>query len=174
MRLLLIGDSHIEYGNWPALLPDHEPLNYGCAGETTGELLARSPAILRSSGPVQGVVVMCGTNDLLMEAFGFLADYGRLLGFYRQHLPELPLLATSLLPCRVPWLADSTVPRLNELLAALCSEQQSTYVDLYPHFLDPAARPNPELFTTDGVHLSPAGYQAWAAILAPCLANIQS
>lgn len=40
--ILLLGDSLVEYGDWPELLGGYRTVNRGMAGETVGELSVRS------------------------------------------------------------------------------------------------------------------------------------
>jgi hypothetical protein len=48
MRILLLGHSLIEFGDWKRLLPGHTVASLGRAGETTAGLLGRLDAALNA------------------------------------------------------------------------------------------------------------------------------
>jgi hypothetical protein len=41
LTVLMLGDSLVEWGDWPSLLPEVAVINRGIAGEMTEELSAR-------------------------------------------------------------------------------------------------------------------------------------
>jgi hypothetical protein len=58
----------------------------------------------------------------------------------------------------------------NDMIRAICSrDDRLGFVDFGPVMLGWDERPRPELFVSDGLHLSPLGYQIWTAILRPFL-----
>src|SRR6478752_2611588 len=58
----LIGDSLTQSGDWAALLPGETVWNFGVAGDTTDDVLARLDDVI-GSGPAT-VALLIGTNDL--------------------------------------------------------------------------------------------------------------
>ena len=47
------------------------------------------------------------------------------------------------------------------------------YVDVGSDLLDSDGQPIPELFLSDGIHMTPPGYDIWAQILTPVLAGLR-
>ncbi|HIJ91000.1 MAG: GDSL-type esterase/lipase family protein [Desulfobulbaceae bacterium] len=168
MKLLLLGDSLVEFYNWQTRFPQHTVLNAGMAGETVAGLLARLPLHLRSCPDPERVVIMIGTNNLLMEDYGFLPDYEKILDELGATLSPAHITITSLPPMQLDHLAPSAVPRLNTRILQLSLQRKTAFLDLFTAFnTDPASVA--DCFTDDGVHLSALGYEIWSACLLPLL-----
>jgi lysophospholipase L1-like esterase len=165
MDLLFVGDSLIEFNDWQAAFPAHRIENRGRAGETVAELLGRVPRLTAGRSAPEGLLLMSGTNNLAGEDYGFLPAYGEILDHFRASFPATRLAVSSLLPLRLPWLAPSAVPRLNEALAALAARKKALFIDGWTPFFA-AGEPLSALLLEDGVHLRPAGYRLWAEVIA--------
>lgn len=172
MDLLLIGDSLIAYHDWRPALPAHRVTALGVPGETVQGLRLRLPKILARVPRVDAVVVMVGTNNLAMGDLFFFNDCEELIASLAKGYPAAAIVLTSLPPVQLPGLGGDAVPRLNRLLAEAVSRRRGMFLDLYAEFLDAAGGTDRSLFTGDGVHLSPKGYQRWSARLAKLLAAL--
>ena len=184
-RLCFIGDSLIEYHNWQASFPGQEVVNLGVAGETAPELLARLRSLSGSlsdhgvkfgsstlppncnrvhgsSYRPQAVVVMTGTNDLLMGA-DFLPYMETIVTTLRTLWPEACLLVNGLMPMDLSWLPSNLIPRTNARLEELALRHKIGYLDGCRIMPSPPA--GPPCFLDDGVHLSPHGYALWSAAI---------
>jgi lysophospholipase L1-like esterase len=166
MTTLLLGDSLTAWHDWHELLGKH--LNHGIPGDTTEGLLLRLPRSL-SAAP-ERVVLTIGTNDLLQGIpLQTVKDH------YSQILNEL-LEVERLFVCAVPPVIDEPRTReVNENIIALnhwVREQLwkygFVYVDLYHATVGKNSALKPE-YTTDGVHLSSAGYAVWEEVLKEAL-----
>lgn len=166
MKLLFVGDSLIDYFDWQKQFPQHELWQQGIPGETVQGLLGRTERIITQVDAPDYIIIMIGTNNLVLEDFGFTPVYEKIIALFSAAFPEAKRIITSLLPIKVPWLADSAVPRMNQILEALCRQTGSVFFNIYPGFLDTKGLHRPELFTEDGVHLSKEGYALWASALA--------
>jgi lysophospholipase L1-like esterase len=66
---------------------------------------------------------------------------------------------------------------VNQRLAALASSREfagfTSWLDLYPSFVDAQGRQDPRLFV-DGLHPSEAGYRLWRDRLLPALATARA
>ncbi|MFC1524515.1 GDSL-type esterase/lipase family protein [Thermodesulfobacteriota bacterium] len=163
-KILFIGDSLIEFFNWPRRFPVHQVWSRGRAGETVAGLLSRLPELGDDVWP-DLVVIMTGTNDVGMENFGFISVYGALIDALQKNWPEAEILINSLMPFHLDWITESTVPRMNEKLADLAREKGICYLNVYPLFLDQQGRVIGGLFLEDEVHLSDEGYRVWSGAL---------
>jgi len=170
MRLCFIGDSLIEFFDWQAHFPMHRITNLGIAGETSTGLLTRLPDVVRQNPSPDLIMIMTGTNDLLMENYGLLSIYPQILQILRSKLPQSRILVASLLPIRVPWVAPDAVIRLNNGLERLCLTVGAAFLNVHPLFLDDRGLPRIDLFLPDGIHLSDKGYTVWSVALAEQLA----
>lgn len=163
MKLCFVGDSLIEYHDWHARFPKHAVVNLGVSGETASELLVRVPYLDVAAGGPDAVVLMTGTNDILMDA-DFLPAYGQIVSTLRQILPQATILLCGLLPMPLPWLAPRAIAQANEALAALALGHGAEYLD--GTILVPDEAASRLFFLDDGVHLTPHGYAVWSAAIA--------
>ena len=168
-NILFIGDSLIAYYDWQQRFPGFNCLNLGVPGETVAGCRAQVPQIFSRYPHADLVVVMIGTNNLVMSEFGFLAEYEQLLGELHKNYPEASIVVCSLLPLQLPWLAPGAVERLNDLLKELAKQDWGVYLDICESFQaeEPVA-----CFVEDGVHLSDEGYRRWSAVLEHWLAPL--
>ena len=161
-RLCFVGDSLIEYYDWQARFPGASVLNLGVAGETASELLARIALFGGKSLQADGVILMTGTNDLLMGE-EFLPVYTKIVARLQQALPEAICLANGIMPMDLPWLAPNLIARTNARLEELALRHKIGYLDGCRLLPGSAARHL--CFLDDGVHLSPQGYALWSAAI---------
>jgi lysophospholipase L1-like esterase len=166
MKLLFVGDSLIDYFDWQGAFPGHKVWRYGVPGETVQGLLNRTENIITQAEPPDYILFMTGTNNLAMEDFGFIPLYEKIIDRFSTVLPTAKIIITSLLPIRIPWIADSAVPRMNQHLEDLCLQTDSFFLNIFPAFFMKSGLQRRELFMEDGVHLSTQGYILWTDALA--------
>lgn len=171
--MLFIGDSLIEFADWNSLLPGRRINNLGLAGETVEGMLARLDRAVRPQPQPDLIMTMTGTNNLAMEDYGFVGNYEQIIHQLNQWFPETPVVIAGLLPISLFWLAPDAVPRMNQQLRQMAARQQAVFLDLFPLFLDTKQHPRSSYFLEDGVHLSQAGYRAWAEALARLISGLQ-
>jgi lysophospholipase L1-like esterase len=169
MRILLVGHSLIEWGDWPRLLPGHETANLGISGETTAGLLGRLDGVLRAHPGADAVVVMSGTNDLLAENGTFLHEYRSVARRLRRAYPGARVLLHAVPPISPDWVSPAAVARANERIASIAAECGVEFLDLTGRLGGPGGEPRAALYEGDGVHLSPRGYAVWAEALLAAL-----
>ncbi len=164
------GDSIMEY------FPVHELLgggiyDRGVGGDTSGEMLARLPAIVLPLNPSK-VFIMVGTNDIqagvgtdatihnLKEAFRLLHENGRSNG------TDTRIYLLSVIPVNergegdavsgVGIRTNAAIRRLNERYEALCKECGCEFVNVYPLLERDGSLPDE--FSADGLHPNIKGY----------------
>ena len=166
----MLGDSLFAFYDWQGRFADYTIINKGLPGETVAGLLGRVVGEVQSADdPPDMVIVMIGTNNVAMDNYTFLPDYGGILHRLRDLLPKSRLVVTSLLPLQLPWLAESAVARLNELLRELAARLGADYLNIYEAFA-PDGIVDRGCFLEDGVHLTDEGYSRWARVLEDFLA----
>ena len=163
-KVLLTGDSLIEFFDWQRRFPQYAIANKGIAGETVKGLLLGLPFITKYIENPDAIVLMIGTNNLATEDYAFMGDYQEILEKFRSWYPHSRIAATSLLPLYLPWLAPDAIGRINAGLKRLTDTLGVDYLDLFSEFkVQGSAERN--LFLEDGVHLSDAGYSLWSNVL---------
>jgi len=168
-RVLFLGDSLTEGGLWPDLFPDLATSNRGIGGEATYDLLERLDAAIND--PV-AVSLMIGTNDLhgprdLRDTAQVAGRTEDIIRRIRESAPSALFLVNSVLPRTEHFTAQ--IRELNERNRSAADRHGATYVDLWPTFADAAGAIKKE-YARDNLHLTPAGYLAWAEVLRPHLA----
>jgi lysophospholipase L1-like esterase len=170
-------------------VPESFALNIGISGDRTEHLLFR---ILPKS---QGGLGQLDAQALAPEFFVLM------VGINNSYAPEMPvadsvfegvlavmrslharkpgtrLLLQSILPTSEPARDDAVVKPVNARLAALAKGPDfaafTTWLDLYPSFVDAQGRQDARLFV-DGLHPSEAGYRVWRDRLVPALASART
>ncbi|MEN8142917.1 MAG: GDSL-type esterase/lipase family protein [Thermodesulfobacteriota bacterium] len=170
-KLLLVGDSMIEFFDWQERFPDHQVHNLGRSGESVEELRARAPQIVERFTAPDLVLVMIGTNNVAMGNFTFLSAYEDILETFQEAYPDAVIVVNSLLPMELGYLALETVPRVNSSLKSMAVGCGAIYLDSWTAMVDKTGRVREDILE-DEVHLTNQGYQVWAAELEKLLAGL--
>lgn len=115
------------------------------------------------------VVIMTGGNDLkqLHLPGTIIANVTTLVGLVKEKLPAANVLLLGLLPADLPDLVIEIGKVINAGYARLDNGNDIRFLDMTRQFADANDRPLPELYTSDGVHLSSLGYDRWQATMNP-------
>ena len=162
IKLLMLGDSLVEWGDWAKHLPGVAVINRGIAGEMTEELSDRLMDEIDACPYPDAVLIQSGTNNLLFGYMFFPAIITSMLQRLRLCYPHSPLIVNSLMP--MPIVAAHDLEQVNrELAQAAASVDGGVFLDAVGPFSEhclPITHPG---FLNDQVHLSTRGYQVWAA-----------
>lgn len=174
MRIILLGDSLTEYGDWQQRLPRFAVTNLGRAGETVEGLLCRVKAIGGGIGHADHIFVMSGINNIAAGETGFLVPYRELLFCCHSLWPRSPVVAQSILPVCADWIDRGSIVAANEELRRMAQDLLTAYLDVYGRFMDSRGETVREYFLDDGLHLSASGYRRWAKAIEEHLAGAGS
>ena len=135
-------------------------LNQGISGDTSQGVFKRLSAFSTTRPDV--IYLMIGINDLRKGASNksILRNSQRIIHSLRQSHPTSQIIMQSILPVRSGKIANSRIRYINAQLAVIAKQQGVNYLNIHNWFTDIDGNLLPEL-TTDGLHLSPAGYQVW-------------
>ncbi|MCL1980106.1 MAG: GDSL-type esterase/lipase family protein [Proteobacteria bacterium] len=172
IKLLMLGDSLVEWGNWSRNLSRAVAINRGIAGEMTEELSARLMDEIDDCPDPDAVLVQSGTNNLLMGYMFFPAIFTTMMQRLRAcYPPQVPLILCSLTP--MPAAPIHEIEQINRQLAEVAATiENCVFLDLVKPFAEqcqPGTHPG---FLADNVHLSARGYQVWAGEIDRCLQNL--
>ncbi len=140
--IIVMGDSIVEAAILPLALCGRPIINAGIGGATIGFFTRYAEIITRNSDP-ELVVLSVGVNDAGADPAVFRAAYLAVL-----HSIRAPVVLASITPTR-----DYDVDRLNKVIKSLGGYSIIDFTELKPDM------------TTDGIHLSQAGYKLWTAAL---------
>jgi len=166
-------------------VPENFALNIGISGDRTEHLLFRIlPKDLGGLGQLDAadlspefLVLMVGINNSY-AAESPVADsvFEGVLAVMRSlhaRKPQARLLLQSILPTAEPSRDEAVVKPVNKRLMALAKSAEfagfTTWLDLYPSFVDAKGQQDAGLFL-DGLHPNEAGYRVWRDRLVPALA----
>ena len=172
-QVVLLGDSITEQGKWSDLFPELRTANRGIGGESTADLLERLHCGIFQP---KAVSLLIGTNDLhgprdQRALAGITQRADEIVGRLRDELPSAVLFLNSITP-RTPYFTDR-IQTLNASYRDIAQNHGAAFVDLWPTMADDAGAIHKEL-TKDNLHLSPAGYRAWADVLRPHFAPFRA
>lgn len=138
--------------------------NQGVVGESTVDITERLDDAL--AGHPSVIVLMAGINDF-GAGFGaktVTARYTRLLNKIRIRAPGARLVVLSTLPVNNrkfgSRIDNRDVEELNRRLATICPKYRAEFFDVVPYLAGDDGQLRDE-YTSDGVHLTSAGYQQW-------------
>jgi lysophospholipase L1-like esterase len=172
---ILAGDSISLWFPQDLLPSDRTWLNQGISGETSAGLLKRLN--LFDQTKPQTIFVMIGINDLIKghDNKTLLDNQGKIIRDLKANHPKSQIVVQSILPHgddQTKWegrdrllaIPSDRIQDLNQQLEAIAQQEGVYFLDLYSLFADTQGNLRPDL-TTDGLHLSPAGYRIWSIAL---------
>jgi len=161
--LLMIGDSLVEWGDWEGLLPGYDIVNRGRAGETVEEMAGRIFAEIDSQKDCGYVLIMSGTNNILMGDTLFPMIFSTMLPRLQMLVPDTTIILNSLFP--MPAAPCRDIMQVNEELAMICKQAHCIFMDAGPEFTALCRPITHPCFHPDGVHLTGHGYRTWARVI---------
>lgn len=170
-RVVFLGNSITEGGDWKKLLKDSLVINRGISGDVTFGVLKRLDEVTRHK-PTK-VFLLIGVNDLSRNTPNavILQNIFSIVTRIHNESPRTVVYVQSILP--VNPLHKKFPPRFNkqndieEINAQLAKYHEAlkyTYLNISSQFLD--AKFSLDLkYSTDGLHLNEAGYVHWVNYL---------
>ena len=159
--IVMLGDSITEQGDWQALLPHRSVVNAGRSGYTTAQLVPVAREVAAAKPAI--VFVLTGTNDIRDgHPPTWTADrLHELLDAIEAGSPTTTIVVQTILP-RDDRPHDALATA--EAVRAVAESRGLRVLDLHSPFDDGTGGLR-DGETTDGVHLSEAGYMRWAELL---------
>ena len=172
--ILFIGSSI--FRQWEALAEKMAPLpvfNRAFGGSRTSDLLFYMDRVVFPYAP-KIIVYYCGSNDVNAGEKGD-AIAGRFREFVRRTHEKLPGTRVFFVSInRAPQKRDrwDVVDDANRRTREFCaSDGRLGFIDVNPALFDPAGNPRMELYQPDKLHLRPAAYLEFTAIIKPVIAE---
>ncbi len=87
---------------------------------------------------------------------------------------DIPFAYISIKPSPARWNLNESIKYANKLIAAeLAKYPNAQYIDVYSQMLNASGKPKPELFSGDGLHMNPKGYELWLPTVTKYLQGLQ-
>jgi lysophospholipase L1-like esterase len=170
-RVIFLGNSITQGGDWAKLTGDSTVVNRGIGADVTFGLRTRLDDVTRRKP--SRLFILIGINDISKDIPDAViaAEYRMLIDSVRAQSPQTKIFVQSILPLNptvknFPQHYDKQprVVAVNRLLQRMARERHATYIDLWPIFIDKQNHLDATL-TGDGLHLNEAGYVRWVAFL---------
>ena len=180
--LVFLGDSITEgwetagAAAWASRYAPRGALNLGVGGDQTQHVLHRLRAGHLDGLAPRVLVLMIGTNNTghgMQPPEEIRDGVAAILDELRQRMPRTRVLLLAIFPrgLRPDDLQRRNNEAVNALLPALCDGERVVWLDLGAAFTEADGTLAPAVMP-DALHLSPDGYERWAAALAPELARL--
>lgn len=162
-----LGDSLTDAYDVAAYYPQYLVSNRGIGGDTTFDLEGRLQKSLYDLAPKVAVMLIGANNvDSMME------NYENILKGFTENLPNTRIVLLSLTSMSGEWGKRNHQAAYNNVRIKLLAEKYGfAYVDLYSALMDLETGEIRAEYTTDGGHLTPAGYEVLTAKITPVLAH---
>jgi lysophospholipase L1-like esterase len=170
-RVIFLGNSITQGGDWAKLTGDSTVVNRGIGADLTFGLRTRLDDVTRRKP--SKLFVLIGINDISKDIPDAViaAEYRALVDSVRAQSPQTKIFVQSILPLNpsvknFPQHYDkqARVVAVNQLLRQMARATHVTYIDLWPVFVDRQSHLDASL-TGDGLHLNQLGYERWVAFL---------
>ena len=170
-RIIFFGNSITEGGRWAELSGDNSVINRGIGGDITFDLLKRVDDVIKRTP--SKLFILIGINDISKDIPDevIVNNYKKIISKVQQQSPGTKIYVQSILPLNTtvegfPQHYDKMghVTSVNILLKKMTVQAGSTFVNLYPLFLDANKRLDKK-YTIDGLHLKAEGYKVWVTYL---------
>jgi lysophospholipase L1-like esterase len=170
-RVIFLGNSITQGGDWAKLTGDSTVINRGIGADVTFGLRTRLDDVTRRKP--SKLFVLIGINDISKDIPDAViaAEYRMLIDSVRAQSSQTKIFVQSILPLNptvknFPQHYDKQphVVTVNRLLRQVARETHATYIDLWPIFVDRQNHLDASL-TGDGLHLNEQGYERWVAFL---------
>jgi lysophospholipase L1-like esterase len=176
INAVFIGNSITQM--WAFMRPDFFRDNTysgrGIGGQTTSQMLSRFRADVVELHP-RVVVINGGINDISLNtgSYDFEFTFGNIKSMVEIALANhIRVVLTSVLPAaKIPWREEvAAVPaKIDQLNAAIKEYGEAhnlVYVDYYSHLVSSdGSKGMKAAYTSDGVHVTPAGYEIMENII---------
>jgi lysophospholipase L1-like esterase len=170
-KIIMLGNSITEGGDWKKLLKDSTIINRGISGDVTFGVLNRIDDIIQRQP--SKVFLLLGINDLSRNTPNeiIIENLLAIASKIKSGSPSTEIFVQSILPTNDSFknLNDnfrgkgSHIMLINTQLKRMAERMKFTYIDLHTKFLGNEGMD--AKYTNDGLHLNALGYQLWVSIL---------
>ena len=174
--VLFVGSSSIV--GWPTAdrFPGFPVINRGFGGSQLSDVNHFIEQTVLKYAP-DVVVLYEGNNDIQAgkSPQQVLGDYQRFVRAVHERKGDTQIIYISIHPSVARWAKWPEMRATNELIRAHAArDPRLHFVDISPGMLGSDGRPMPHLFVSDGLHMTPAGYDVWTPLVTRAIAAVRS
>jgi lysophospholipase L1-like esterase len=170
-KIIFLGDSITQMGDWRKELNDSSVINRGVGGDMTSRVLRRLKDIT-DRNPSK-VFILLGINDIRknLPDIVIVGNYLKIVREIHSKCPRTIIYVQGVLPLN-PVLSrvqrhyekQQRILALNHLLASHARDENYIYIDIFHLFADDKGHLSSQ-YTYDGLHLRPFAYPIWVDYL---------
>ena len=172
-RIIILGNSIAEFGNWKELLNDTTVINRGVAGDNTFGVMERlDDVISRAPGKL---LVEIGINDISQNipVSIVVKNILTIVSRVKAKSPVTKIYVHSVLPTNdnvkyeypEAYNKNHVADSVNTLLRKNAMKNNFIYIDLNMELRTSNGELDTKYAEPDGLHLSKSGYQVWISLL---------
>lgn len=170
-KIVFLGNSLTEGGQWDKYFPEAAPVNRGISGDNTEGILNRIDEIA-GSYPAQ-LFILAGINDISQNIPNkqIIKHYRYIIQRVKDQSPETAIYIQSLLPINNDFGhykrligKEKQIIKLNKELKKLASKEKIIFVNINPLYMDDQGKLDAQ-HTNDGLHLTETAYSIWVGEL---------
>ena len=168
---VFVGSSSIVYWDTGTRFPGMPLINRGFGGSQMSDLVHYVEETVLRYAP-RTVVVYEGDNDTSAgkRSRQILADYREFVEAVLGAQPSIRIVLMSIKPSLARWDVWPDMQASNAALEAYANTNARVdFIDVGTAMLGADGLPIPELFVSDGLHMTPAGYDIWDEIMMDAL-----
>ena len=169
--IVFAGSSSIEYWNLKTSFPDLQTINKGVGGSEITDSIRWEDRDVMAYQP-RVVVFYSGDNDIGggVSPQDVAAHVDQFAAKLHAALPQTRLVVISIKPSLARWSVAKQMRQANTLIRQhIAASPWIEFVDIQDQMLGPDGTPLRDLFVSDGLHMTPAGYRIWTAAVRPHL-----
>jgi lysophospholipase L1-like esterase len=169
--IVFVGSSSIRLWDLKKSFPDLTALNRGFGGSEIPDSVAHADLLVIRHKP-RIVIFYAGDNDIAnghtpQQVFN---DYKAFVTKVHAALPQTRIAFIGIKPSIQRWALIDKIRAANALVRDLAAtDDRLGYIDVDGPMLGWDEKPRKEFFVQDGLHMTPAGYEVWTALVRPFL-----
>ena len=163
-----LGDSLTDGYDLEKFYSQYVVVNRGIAGDTTFDLEERLKVSAYDLKPKVAVMLIGANNFSTM-----FNNYENIIKGLKYNMPSTEIVLLSLTSMSGEWGKNNEKACFNNVKIELIAQKYGCrYVDLFTPLFDYSSNGIYSAYTTDGGHLTDAGYQVLTDVITPVLANL--
>lgn len=165
--ILFVGSSSIRLWELAHSWPDTATVNNGFGGSTLADSIFFFDQVIAPYEP-SAIVIYAGDNDIAkgLTPEEVQNDFSTLADKIEETHPDVPVVYIAIKPSQKRWDMWEKMKKANDLIAADIAEREDfRFADIAAPMLANEQPPPASWFVSDGLHLSPEGYEGWTEVV---------
>lgn len=169
--IVFVGSSSMVYWKTDEAFPELGIINRGFGGSQTSDSLEFADRIIIKYKP-RIVAIYAGDNDIAAgkSVETVVDDTKKLFAKIHKALPQTRIIYVAIKPSLARWKLVDKMRAANARIKEITeNDKRMRFLDIDTPSLGEDGKPRKELFVSDGLHLSQAGYDIWNELMRPLL-----